>query len=74
MRAIIVWSWEKGKYKKSNKLSKITRVDKQEPPALSAGIARAILVIYILKYWYHAIDNPSEETISENSQIKDMKQ
>lgn len=54
-------------------MSKITRVDKQEPSALSAGIARAILVIYILKYWYHAIDNPSEETISENSEIKDMK-
>ena len=85
-RGIIVWTWEKRK-QKIKKLSKITRVDEQELLVQSAGSARAVKVwsrwyifvftktwklsIYISEYWCHVVDNPSEEVISEISQIKE---
>ena len=65
-------------------LPEITRVDDKEISVQSVGGARAIqvlsrgnvftktwkLVIYIWKSCCHAVDNPSEKTISKSSKIK----
>ena len=67
-------------------LSKITRVHEQVTSVQSAGKSRAVqassrgnvaitkswkLVIYLAKYWCHAMDSASDKTIFGSSQIKD---
>ena len=79
-KKLLFWL-EKNENKKLKSCQNITREDEQEPLVQSAGRARAVpvekwtktwkLAIYIWKYWWHALDKPSEETISESSQIKD---